>query len=56
MIVFVIYFLAFAMSGYVLFGKQLPSYGSFIGTIEALFAFSLGDFDFEAFQQTHKVT
>ena len=53
MVVFVVFFLAFALCAYVLFGKHLPSYGSFIGTLEALFAFALGDFDFDAFKDVH---
>ena len=45
----------FLQAAYVLFGKQIPSYGTFVGTIESLFAFSLGDFDFYAFQKAQKV-
>ena len=45
-IIFFVYFMAFCMAFYVIFGKQLPSYGSFVGTMESLFAFALGDFEF----------
>lgn len=45
-VTFFIYFGAFCMMAYVLFGKKLASYGSFIGSIESLFAFALGSFDF----------
>ena len=38
-----------------LFGKNLENYGSFAGTIESLFAFALGDFDFYSLQDTQKV-
>lgn len=53
MVVFVVFFIAFSMMAYMLFGKNLPSYGSFIGTLEALFAFALGDFDFDGFKDTN---
>ena len=46
-IVFFGFFFAFCMMAYVLFGKMSPNYGSFVGSIEALFAFALGDFDFD---------
>lgn len=46
---FGIYFMAFGMFGYVLFGKTLEKYAGFAGTLEALFAFSLGDYDFDEF-------
>lgn len=46
---FGIYFMAFAMFGFMLFNTELESYGTFTGTLEALFAFSLGDYDYESF-------
>ncbi len=51
-IIFFIYFSAFAMFAYIVFGKLLPSYGSFVGTVESLFAFALGSFDFYEFKET----
>jgi hypothetical protein len=49
-ITFFIYFFAFAQFAYLLFGAQLPSYGSFTATIESLFQFVLGNFDFASFK------
>ncbi|XP_064637018.1 polycystin-1-like protein 2 [Lineus longissimus] len=46
-IAFFIYFLAFCQFAYLLFGRTLSKYDNFIGAVEALFAFALGDFDFE---------
>ncbi len=54
-ITFLIYFMAFCQAAYLLFGKLLPSYGSFIGAIESLFAFALGSFDFYEFQAADPV-
>lgn len=47
-ITFFIYFFAFAQLGYLLFGNVLPTYSSFVMTIESLFSLALGDFDFYA--------
>ena len=52
MITFFIYFFSFCMAGYLLFGRHLKDYLSFVTTIESLFAFSLGVFDFDAFRET----
>ena len=54
-ITFFIYYTAFCFMGYLLFGSKLPNYGTFAGTFEALFAFALGDFDFEAFEDAHRI-
>ena len=54
-ITFFIYFFAFCMLAYAIFGTTLSTYGSFIGTTETLFAFALGDFDFYALQDTARV-
>jgi len=35
-------------NAYLLFGSVLPTYSSFVSTIESLFSLSLGDFDFHA--------
>jgi len=53
-IMFMIYFFAFSMMAYVLFGADLADYGDFSGTIEALFSFALGAFDFQAFKGANK--
>ena len=54
-ITFFIYFAAFTMFAYALFGTQLSSYGSFVSSAETLFAFALGDFDFYALQDTARI-
>jgi hypothetical protein len=53
-ITFFIYFSAFCMTAYMLFGKKLSSYGTFIGSIESLFAFALGSFDFYEMQDASR--
>lgn len=50
-IMFFIYFLAFCMMAYTIFGKQLAGYCSFITTAESLFGFALGSFDFYEMRQ-----
>lgn len=47
-VTFLIYYLAFCMMAYKLFGPQLELYSSFLTTIESLFAFALGSFDFDS--------
>ena len=47
-IMFFIYFFAFCMMAYVIFGTTMGTYGNFIKTMESLFAFALGSFDFDA--------
>ena len=54
-IMFFIYFFAFAQFAYVVFGKILTNYGSFVGTTETLFSIALGDFDFYELQMVSKV-
>jgi len=51
---FFIYFFSFAMMAYVIFGKDLADYGSFAATIESLFSFALGSFDFEALRGSNR--
>ncbi|CAH1779487.1 unnamed protein product, partial [Owenia fusiformis] len=45
-IMFFIYFMAFCLPAYILFGMHMQSYGTFIGVFESLFAMALGSFDF----------
>lgn len=45
-----IYMMAFAQFAFLIFGTSLESYGTFVGTLEALFAFALGDFDFVSYK------
>ena len=54
-IVFSIYFMAFCMFAYLVFGRSLGDYETFITTIESLVAFSLGSFDFHAFKRAEPV-
>jgi len=42
-ITFFIYFFAFAQLGYLLFGSVLPTYSSFVHTIESLFSLRFTD-------------
>jgi hypothetical protein len=55
LITFFIYFFAFCQFGYLLFGSQLTDYASFTRTIEALFSFAIGSFDFVAFTTAQPV-
>ena len=45
-ITFFIYFFAFTQFAYLLFGSQMTGYSSFTQSIESLFQFVLGNFDF----------
>ncbi|XP_013393280.1 uncharacterized protein LOC106161002 [Lingula anatina] len=54
-ITFFLYFFAFCQAAYLLFGRHLPSYGTFIGSVEALFAFSLGSFSFDDMKDANPV-
>jgi hypothetical protein len=45
--------MAFCMMAYKLFGAQLDIYATFITTIESLFAFALGSFDFDALRMAN---
>ncbi|KAK7506559.1 hypothetical protein BaRGS_00002034, partial [Batillaria attramentaria] len=49
-IAFLLYFTAFVITAYQLFGHMLSSYNNIIGAMESMFAFALGSFDFEAMQ------
>lgn len=49
-ITFFIYFFAFAQFAYLLFGSQLPAYSSFTATIQSLFQFVVGQFDFNSYK------
>ncbi|ELT87233.1 hypothetical protein CAPTEDRAFT_89699, partial [Capitella teleta] len=46
-VTFMLYYMAFCMMAYKLFGSSLSDYSSFIATIESLFAFALGSFSFD---------
>lgn len=53
-IAFLLYFFAFVIAGFLLFGQQLASYNGIIQSIESCFAFALGSFDFEAMSGAQK--
>ena len=52
---FIIYFLAFTMFGFLLFGTTLYEFAGFVGAAESMFAFTLGSFDFEAMESSQKI-
>ena len=47
-IAFMLYFTAFVVGAYLLFGQMMYSYSNIIAAAESMFAFALGSFDFEA--------
>ena len=47
--------MAFAQFAYLVFGRVLATYETFIGVIEALFNFCLGSFDFHAYMDAQPV-
>ena len=53
-IAFLLYFFAFVVAGYLLFGQHLASYNGIIQSMESAFAFALGSFDFEAMSGAQK--
>ena len=53
-IAFLLYFFAFVIAGFLLFGQQLASYNGIIQSMESNFAFALGSFDFEAMSGAQK--
>ena len=53
-IAFLLYFFAFVIAGYLLFGQQLATYNGIIQSMESSFAFALGSFDFEAMSGAQK--
>lgn len=54
-VMFIIVFLAFAQLGYLLFGTQVEDFSSFESAIFTLLRTILGDFDFYAIEQAHRV-
>ncbi|KAK7111719.1 hypothetical protein V1264_011307 [Littorina saxatilis] len=49
-IAFMLYFMSFVITAYLLFGHMMNTYNNIIGAAESMFAFALGSFDFEAMQ------
>ena len=54
-IAFLLYFFTFTMTAYLLFNTSMISYSNLVGSSEAMFAFSLGSFDFQAMQDAQPV-
>lgn len=54
-VMFVIYFMAFCHAAYLLFGRHLKSYATFITTAEALLSMALGSFNFYDLQNVHGI-
>lgn len=54
-VMFLIYFLAFCQLAYLLFGSSMATYDNFVTSVESMFAFCLGSFDFEAMQASQRV-
>ena len=53
-VAFMLYFLAFVIAFYLLFGKHMAGYNGFVQSAESTFAFTLGSFDFDAMSDAHK--
>ncbi|CAF1550524.1 unnamed protein product [Adineta ricciae] len=54
-VMFMIVFLAYAQLGYLLFGSMVEDYKTFSASIFTLFRIILGDFDFDAILNVHRV-
>ncbi|KAK3091662.1 hypothetical protein FSP39_021645 [Pinctada imbricata] len=54
-IVFVLFILAYAAWGYIMFGPKMASYRSMIDAIETLLNFSLGSFDYLALENANRI-
>ncbi|XP_063443914.1 polycystin-1-like protein 2 [Mytilus trossulus] len=52
---FIMYFLAFTIFGFLLFGSTLYAFASFVSAAESMFAFTLGSFDFAAMEASQKI-
>ncbi|KAL4239723.1 hypothetical protein ACF0H5_000526 [Mactra antiquata] len=52
-VAFLLYFLAFVLTAYLLFGKYMGGYNGFVTSAESVFAFTLGAFDFHAMSDAH---
>ncbi|XP_052262941.1 uncharacterized protein LOC127866462 [Dreissena polymorpha] len=53
-IAFLLYFMSFVLTSYLLFGKYMAGYSGFVQSVESTFAFTLGTFDFDAMSGAHK--
>ena len=55
MIVFSIFYIAYSILFYAMFGAMLPEYRSFLSTIETLFNTVMGAFDFEIIRENNRI-
>ena len=55
MIVFSIFYVAYSILFYAMFGAILPEYRSFLSTIETLFNIVMGAFDFEVIRENNRI-
>ena len=55
MIVFSIFYIAYSILFYAMFGAILPEYRSFLSTIETLFNTVMGAFDFEVIRENNRI-
>ena len=55
MVVFLVFYIAYAQFVYLVFGGSLDQYASFIVTLESLFNTIMGGFDFMALEESDKV-
>ena len=55
MIVFSIFYIAYSILFYAMFGAILPEYHSFLSTIETLFNTIMGAFDFEIIRENNRI-
>lgn len=54
-IAFLLYFMAFVVTGYLLFGQMITTYNNIVGAAESMFAFALGAFDFESMSDAQPI-
>ena len=54
-VIFLVFFMAFAIFAYILFMPHLEKFSTFVTTLESVMALLLGDFDFKAIQMTNPV-
>ena len=54
LVVFLVFYIAFSLLFYSIYGSVLPEYRSFLTTIETLFSAVMGGFDFETVQANNR--
>ena len=55
LIVFFVFYIAYSILHYFLFGPVLEEYNSFVTTIETLFSTVMGVFDFEIIRENNRI-